>query len=191
MNLSRFTRRLEECRKRWHYRTVRYVVEVALIVRAARKAAKDERRWGEWIRHETHMNRTTVYRYLRVAKFLKANVDLNQQLVSLSISKIYALARMKPEQAADFIKSGKAEQMSDIAFLRLTRRLKPKNLLRVTLPNLSKSLEASFVRLERCIGRWQHSALAMPATIQMRLQSRLHALSRTLERIGKASAVAM
>src|ERR1051325_8261826 len=81
MNLTRFTRRLEECRKRWHRRTVQYVVEVARIVRAARKAAKDERRWGAWIRNETHMNRTTVYRYLRVAKFLKANVDLNQQLV--------------------------------------------------------------------------------------------------------------
>ena len=70
MNLTRFTRRLEECRKRWHHNTVRYVAGVARIVRAARRAAKDERRWCEWIRNETHMNRTTVYRYLRVAEFL-------------------------------------------------------------------------------------------------------------------------
>jgi len=191
MNLSRFTRRLEECRKRWHRRTVQYVVEVARIVRAARKAAKDERRWGEWIRKETHMNRTTVYRYLRVAKFLKANVDLNQQLVSLSISKIYALSGLKPAEVGEFIRSGEAERLSDVAFLKLTRRLKPRIATRATLPNLSKSTEASLHHLERSIRRWQNSALTMPMALQIRLQSKLHAISRALERIGRTGAVAM
>jgi hypothetical protein len=167
------------------------VVEVARIVRAARKAAKDERRWGEWIRKETHMNRTTVYRYLRVAKFLKANVDLNQQLVSLSISKIYALSGLKPVEVGDLIKSGKAERLSDVAFLKMTRRLRPRIATRATLPNLSKSTEASLQHLERSIKRWQNSALTMPMALQVRFQARLHAIGSALERIGKASAAAM
>jgi hypothetical protein len=191
MNLSRFTRRLEECRNRWHRRTVRYVVEVARIVRAARKAAKDERRWGEWIRNETHMNRSTVYRYLRVAMFLKANVDSKQQLVSLSIAKIYALSQLRQEQISEFLRNGKLERLSDVAFLKLTRRLKPRMPTRATLPNLSKSTEASVQHLERSIRRWQDSALTMPMALRARLRAKLHAISSALERIGKASAVAM
>jgi hypothetical protein len=80
MNLKRYTERLEECRRRWHHNTIRYVVGVARIVCAARKAVKDERRWCDWIRNEIHMNRTTVYRYLRIAEFLRANVDLSRSL---------------------------------------------------------------------------------------------------------------
>src|SRR5918912_819718 len=118
MNMTRFTRRLEECRRRWHHNTVRYVVAVARIIRAARRAAKSERRWGEWIRKETHMNRATVYRYLRVAEFLKSNVASKQHLVSLSIAKIYALSRVKPTLARQLIRSGKPERMSDVSFLR-------------------------------------------------------------------------
>jgi hypothetical protein len=191
MNLTRFTRRLEECRRRWHRRTVQYVVQVARIVRAARKAAKDERRWGEWIRKETHMNRTTVYRYLRVAKFLKANVDSKQQLVSLSIAKIYALSQMKPEQVKENLESGKAEKLSDVAFLRVARRLRPRIELRSTIPNLSKSTNAALGHLEASIRRWRHSALAIPVGLQMKLQSRLHAINRLLERMRRASAAAM
>jgi hypothetical protein len=137
------------------------------------------------------MNRTTVYRYLRVAKFLKANVDLNQQLVSLSISKIYALSALKPIEVGELIKSGKAERLSDVAFLKLTRRLKPRMATRATLPNLSKSTEASLQHLERSIRRWQNSSLTMPMALRARLRSRLHAIGSALERIGKASAVAM
>src|SRR5262245_29530717 len=187
MNLSKFTRRLEECRKRWHHNTIRYVVGVARIVRAARRAARDERRWCEWIRHEIHMNRTTVYRYLRVAEFLKSNVDLNQHLVSLSISKIYALSRLTPRHATNLIKNGKAARLNDVAFLQLARRLQPKIVVRATLPNLSKSTNAALDRLESSIRRWLHSALTMPVTLQMRLQARLHAMSRTLDRIRRTS----
>ena len=191
MNLRRFTRRLEECRKRWHLNTTRYVVGVARIVRAARRAAKDERRWCEWIRNEIHMNRSTVYRYLRVAEFLRANGDLNHHLVSLSISKVYALSRLKPEQARELIKSGKAAMLSDVAFLSLVRRLKPRIATHSTRPNLSKSTEASLERLDRSLKKWQHSALIMPVALQMKLLSRLHSMSRTLERIRRTSAAAM
>src|SRR5262245_35734879 len=159
MNLTRFTRRLEECRKRWHHNTTRYVVGVARIVRAARRAAKNERRWCEWIRNEIHMNRSTVHRYLRVAEFLKSNVDLNQHLVSLSISKIYALSGLKPDHATELIKSGKADELSDVEFLRIARRLKPRHETIPTLPNLSKSTDAALHRLERSIRKWLHAPL--------------------------------
>ena len=191
MNLSKFTRRLEECRKRWHRRTVQYVLEVVRIVRAARKAAKDERRWGKWIRNETHMNRITVYRYLAVAKFLRTNVYLKQQLVSLSIAKLYALSRLTSEQVTHLLRSGKAVRLNDVAFLQLVRRLAPKAVVRETLPNLSKSLNAALDRLDRSLRRWHLSALMMPAAMQSKTQARLDAMSRTLERLRRASAAAM
>jgi hypothetical protein len=190
MKLTAYTRRLEECRKRWNRRTVQFVLEAALILRAARKAAKDERRWGQWIREEIRMNRTTVYRYLRVAKFLKENVDLGQHLVPLSIVKIYALARLKKEDAVALVRSGKAAALSDVAFLRLTRRLQPQPVIRATLPNLMKSLEASLVRLDRTIRRWHHSEQPMPVSVALRLKARLRSMERALDRMGK-DAVAM
>lgn len=191
MKLSAYTRRLEECRKRWHRRTAGYVLEVARIVRAARRVAGDERRWGRWIREETRMNRVTVYRYLRVARFLRANVYLKQQLVSLSIAKLYALSRLERTDAVKLVKNGKADKLSDVAFLRLTRPLLPQREKRVTLPNLSKSLVASIARLDHSVKRWQHSELVMPMALRMRLMSRLHAMERVLDRIRTTRAAAM
>jgi hypothetical protein len=190
MNLNRFTRRLDECRKRWHRRTLQYVLEVARIVRAARIAAKNERRWGEWIRHEIHMNRTTVYRYLRVAKFLRANVDSKHQLVSLSIAKIYALSRLKVDRARALIKERKPERMSDLSFLKFARRLQPHSMPRIILPNLFKSLSSAFVRLEHSMRRWQHSEINMPVGVQLKFQSKIQAISRILDRIRKRTSAA-
>jgi hypothetical protein len=191
MNLAPFTRRLEECRKRWTCRTLRYVLNVARILRAARKAAKDERRWGVWIRDETHMNRTTVYRYLRVGEFLKANVYSKQQLASLSIAKIYALSRLKPHHAQALIRSGKARKMSDVPFLRLASRLHPRPPTRPILPNFVHSVEAALVRLDRSMRMWLHSELSMPLGLRMKLQSRLGAMIKALDRIRRTSAAAM
>jgi hypothetical protein len=191
MNLSSFTRRLEECRKRWHHNTVRYVVAVARIVRAARRAAKDERRWGEWIRNETHMNRTTVYRYLRVAEFLKANVSLKQHLASLSIAKLYALSRLKHDQAIRLIRSGRAASMNDVAFLRLASRLHPTPMTRSIRPNLVRSLESAMGRLELVVRRWEHSHVTLPVALQSKLQARLQAINRAVDRRRRTSAAAM
>ena len=98
---------------------------------------------------------------------------------------------MKPTRAADIIKSGKAAQMSDVAFLRLARRHQTAVTIRETVPNLKKSVEASIDHLERSIKRWQHSALEMPETLQVRLRARLQALSGILDRMRRTSAVAM
>jgi hypothetical protein len=191
MNLTSFTRRLEECRRKWHRRTVQYVLEVVRIVRGARKAARDERRWGQWIRNETHMNRTTVYRYLEVAKFLKANVDSKHQLVSLSIAKIYALSRMDAAQVRSLLKSGKLERMSDISFLRMARRFRKATTPRFTRPNLFKSLDSAFMRVEESMRRWQHSEVPMPPQLQLKYRSKIQILTRMLERIRRVGAVAM
>jgi hypothetical protein len=137
------------------------------------------------------MNRSTVYRYLRVAKFLKTNVDLNQQLVSLSISKLYALSRLKNEDAIALVRTGKAAQLNDLAFLSLTRRLQPQPATRQTVPNLVKALEASLVRLDRSMRRWHHSAQPMPVSVALRLKSKLRSMERALDRMGRAGAVAM
>ena len=191
MKLTAYTRRLEECRKRWNRRTVQYVLEAALILRAARKAAKDEGRWGSWIRNEIHMDRTTVYRYFRVATFFKANVDLNQQMVCLSISKIYALSRLKREEAVELIRSGKAEALSDVDFLKLARRLQPHQATRDTLSNLLKALEASLLRLDQSMRRWHHSHQPMPVSVSVRLKAKLRAMERAIDRMGRTGAVAM
>ncbi|MBI3857272.1 MAG: hypothetical protein HY293_16420 [Planctomycetes bacterium] len=169
MNLSSYTRRLEACRKRWNRRTVRYVLAVARIIRAARRAAKDERRWGEWIRNETRMNRSTVYRYLRVAEFLKANVDPGQQLASLSIVKLYELSRLKRDQARRLLKNGSAKSMTDISFLRLVHDIQPRAKHRAIRPNLVRTVDSALIRLERSMNRWQQSGLSMPLSWQMKL----------------------
>jgi hypothetical protein len=191
MKLTAYTRRLEECRKRWHRRTAHYVVEVARIVRGARMAAKDERRWGRWIREEIHMNRTTVYRYLQIADFLKAFDALKHQLVSISITKLYALSRLPKDQVRRLIGSGKVRSLSDVRFVNVVRHLQPKRALRITRPNLHKSLEASISRLDRSMKRWQHSDLVMPASVRMKLRSRLHAMEQLLDQIRTTSAAAM
>jgi hypothetical protein len=191
MNLAPFTRRLEECRKRWNCRSLQYVLTAARIIRAARKAAKDERRWGLWIRKETHMNRSTIYRYLRVAEFLKANVFSKQHLASLSLAKIYALSRLKPDHARHMIQSGKARRMTDVSFLRLASRLHPKPPTRPILPNLFHALDAALVRLDRSLKMWLHSDLSMPLSLQMKLQTKLGALNKALHRIKRTSAAAM
>lgn len=191
MNLKPYTRRLEECRKRWHRSTVQYVLAVVRIVRAARRAAKTERRWGQWIRDETHMNRTTVYRYLRVAEFLQANVDDRQQLIDLGIVKLYALSRLTREQARRVIKNGVAERLCEVSLLRMVRRIQPGIPVRATRPNLTKSVVAALGRLESSLRKWQHSDVSMPVALRARLQTRLNSMTRALGRIREASAAAM
>jgi hypothetical protein len=191
MNLTSYTRRLEECRRRWNCRSLQYVLGVARIVRAARRAAKDKRRWCRWIREETRMSRITVHRYLRVAEFLGANVSLKKQMATLGIFKIYALSRLNDRQARSLIRSGKAERMSDAAFQRIGSPLRPRPLYRPTLPNLKRSLEAAVFRLERSLGHWQTFDLRMPPALQSRLQAKLQAMSKALDRIRMTSAAAM
>jgi len=113
------------------------------------------------------------------------------QLVSLSIAKIYALSRLEPVRAQSVLRSGKAERMSDISFLRMARRHQKQSPPRVILPNLSKSLDSAFVRLEQSVRRWQHSEVPMPPSVQLRYQSRIQSINRMLERIRRASAAAM
>ena len=109
----------------------------------------------------------------------------------MSIAKIYTLSRLKRHEAVSLITSGRAAKMNDVAFFRLAGRLLPKVITRPQRPNLCKSTQAALGRLERSIDRWEHSELTMPVALQMKLQSRLQAMSRSLEKIRRTSAAAM
>jgi hypothetical protein len=81
--------------------------------------------------------------------------------------------------------------MSDISFLKTARRFQKDSTPRVIRPNLFKSRDSAFVRLEQSIRRWQHSEIPMPPGVQLKYQSRIHLISRMLERIRRTSAAAM
>ena len=191
MNMTPFTRRLEACRRRWNKRSLRYVLAIARIIRAARRAAKSERRWCRWIREETRMSRITVHRYLRVAEFIKSNVPLVKQIESLSIVKVYALSRLRTGLARSLIRNGKAERMAEVELRKMLSERHPRAFSRPTLPNLTKSLDAAVNYLDRTINRWRLSHLRMPDLMQSKLRSKLQSLIRILERVGTASAAAM
>jgi len=112
-------------------------------------------------------------------------------MATLGIVKVYAMTRLGVSQARNLIRSGKAENMNDLAFQRLVGQLRPRALNRPTLPNLRRSLEAAILRLERSVGRWQTSDLRMPPALQSRLQAKLQAMSKALDRIRRTSAAAM
>lgn len=191
MELSSFTRRLEACRKRWNSRSLQFVLAIARIIRGARRAAVDERRWGQWVRHETRMSRTTVHRYLRVAEYVRANVSLKRQLATLGIFKVYALSRLSPNHALQLIKSGEAARLSEVAFLRLISRLRPKSMTRPTLPNITRALRAALVHLDRSVRRWESAELSMPPAIRLEIESKLKSMTKVLERIRRNGAAAM
>jgi hypothetical protein len=191
MELSSYTRRLEECRKRWNSRSLQFVLAAARIIRGARRAAKDERRWGQWIREETRMSRMTVHRYLCASEFVRANVTLKRQLAPLGILKIYALSRLRPIQARRLIRSGDAERLGEIEFIKLAARLRPRAFARPSLPNILRSTRAAITRLERSMARWESSDLEMPVAVRLEIQSKLTRMNRALERIRKHRAAAI
>lgn len=191
MELSSFTRRLEACRRRWNTRSLEYVLAVDRIIRGARKAAKTERRWGIWIRNEARMSRTTIHRYLAVAEHVRANVSLKRQLAALGIFKIYALTRLSPKEATQLLRSGEAERLSEIEFLKLVSRLRPKAQSRPSLPNITRSVRAAISKLGRSLKRWEHSEIAMPLAVRLELETKLKAMTRMMERIRRHGAAAM
>jgi len=181
MRLSVYTRELEECRRRWNRRSLRYVLAVARIIQRARKSVKDERRWCRWIREDVHMNRITVYRYLRVAEFLKANVSRVKQLEALGITRIFSLSRLPAAEAVRLLKDRKLLALDDVAFRRVVGQLVPRTRTRITLPNLKKAVEASLARLDAVLGRWRSSKVSLPSEVRATLLGRLRQFIRETE----------
>src|SRR5438034_37121 len=100
------------------------------------------------------MSRMTVHRYLRVAEYVRANVSSMRQLATLGILKVYALSRLHSSHASSLIRSGEAARLSEVAFLKLVSRLRPRALMKPTLPNITRALRAALVHLDRSVRRW-------------------------------------
>ena len=117
--LDRLAAELADCREKENMRTLKYVLESARILRAARKAAR--RGFGLWLREKGHMDRATACRHLRVADFIRQNVALTTHLESLSIAKVYALTTLKPKRARAILVGKETfslplNEMSDLQF---------------------------------------------------------------------------
>lgn len=190
-DLTPFTRELEACRKRWNKRSLMYVLRIAAILRRARKAAKEERHWTRWIKNEIHFARATVYRYLRVAEFVRRNVSVRRHFDELGLPKVYALSRLQPSQVAAFLRNGRAALLSESELNQQVRVVAPPSHARPTITNLVKSLDAALNRVERCMNRWQMSRQFVPPQTQARLVSKLRALSHAVMQLKNAKPLAM
>jgi hypothetical protein len=188
MDLSVFTKRVEECRRRWNRDTLRYVVEIARVVRKARKAAGNHRRWCRWIRAELHMDRSTIHRYLKVEAFLSRNVASTQHFEKLTIAKIHALSRLEPERASRLLANKRIHRMGDRAFMELLRRWDPRTRRHPSAKNLLSSMNAALCRIETSMKRWNDSELTLSSVDRSRLQTRLLAAERALHRISRSAA---
>ena len=111
--------------------------------------------------------------------------------MSLSIAKIYDWARLSPSQVEVLIRSGKAQTLNDVDFHRAISRLQPRPTVKQIRPNLSRSIDAAVLRLEQAMKRWQHSEIAMPVQVRMKLHSKLQTMMRILDQIGRLRAAAM
>lgn len=178
MRLHVYTRKLAECRKRWNRGSLRYVLAAASILRRARVAARTKRRWGRWIDEETSMSKTTVYRYLKVALLIKANVSLMTLFEKLGLNKIFTLLPLRQKDVARILANRKLVRLSDIQFKTFVRRFKPGKAPKVSTPNLVRALDASLRRLDEAVLRWRTSHLTIPPEIRAQLVVRLKQLIR-------------
>lgn len=174
--LDAFTRKLEECRRRWNRHSLEFVLESAKVLRAAREAAQDGKRWMKWLRWDAHMNRGTAFRHLRVAEFLESDVALKQHCATLSISKVYALSRTRPIVAHRLLADDRVRSMTDVEFARFIRHYLPRAKRRPTAPNLLRAIMSGLEKAGRGIARWKGTRHAIPGEYRARIEARLREL---------------
>ena len=188
MRLSAFTRQVKECRRKWNRRTLQYILAVARIVRAARESVGNYRRWSRWIRESLRMNRSTIHRYLHIEAMVALNVASKQHFDFLSVAKLYALSRIKPERAAQLLKNSRAIRMPDREFLAMLRQWIPRNGRRPSPRNLMNAMTAAIGRIEQSMKKWHDNSLVMTPSDLSRIRSRLQAAEKTLYRISRSAA---
>ena len=188
MDLSPFTRQVKECRRKWNRRTLQYILAVARIVRTAREAAGNYRRWCKWISESLKMNRSTIHRYLRVETMVGQNVASKQHFDHLSIAKLYALSRVKPERAMTLLRSSRTVRMPDREFLAMLRRWIPRTAQRPSPRNLMHAMSAAIGRIEQSMKTWHENSLVMSPGDLSRIQVRLQAAEKALHRISRSAA---
>lgn len=159
--LKDLAERLHDLRLRSNRVTLRHVLDMAKILVEARDVAK--RDFGRWVRETAHMQYDTARRYLRVSSFVDANHDLNREIASLSISKVYALSSLDLDTARRLVIHQEAfskplERMSDVEFLREFRLKYPKPSRRRTRVHVYQELSAALTRLKKSIGKGERYA---------------------------------
>jgi len=188
MDLRPYTKKVEDCRKRWNRQTLRYVVEVAKVVRRARRAAGSHGRWCRWIKQEIRMARSTVHRYLKVEAFLRTNVAALQHLRHLSTVKVYGLSLLPTKQARNVLRKPNVLRKSERAFLMEIRRWIPRKPHRPNADNLIRMMNAALLRVEETIRRWQEVEFNMDPAVRARLQSRILAAEKALHHVARGAA---
>ena len=174
--MERYTRQMDDCRKRWKRQSLEFVLESARILQEARQAAESNGCWSHWLREKVHMNRVTAYRHMKVASFIGANVALKQHLTTLGLTKIYAITRLKPELVSGLVSDPVVREMSDARFAAFIRPHIPVRRRRPSPPNLLRSILATLARAEKTVIRWQKSPDRIPGPHRARILARIQEL---------------
>lgn len=190
VSMDPFTRQMEACRLQWNQRSLEFILRSARILRAAREAARSDRRWVRWLREEARMGRVTAHRHLCTARYVQENVSLKKHFESLGLTKLYALSRMKPIAVRRFLADERIRTMTDLQFLHFARAYIPKARRRPTIPNLLRCILFGLDRAGRGILRWKGVRAAIPmehrSLIQLKLREMAAALGHLRVLKGKA-----
>lgn len=162
--LKGLAEKLHELRLRSNRITLRHVLEMAKVLTHARDVA--QRGFGRWVREKAHMQYDTARRYLRVASFVEANHDLNREIASLSISKVYAISSLDSDTARQLLTrrlalSKPLDRLTDVEFLREFRLRFPKPARRRSRAHVFQQISADMTRLKKSLGRGQRFASLM------------------------------
>jgi hypothetical protein len=174
--LMRFTRQLQECRRRWNRHSLDYVMGSGRILKRARAFCRDKRTWVRWLREDAHLHTATAYRHIRVDDFLSQSFALKRNFASLSLAKVYALSRTRPMVARRLVHDERVRSMTDVEFARHIRPYLPVSKRGPTTPNLFRSIMAGLERVKVAIERWKGSGRAIPGEFRMKIQLRLREL---------------
>lgn len=175
-SLNAFTRRLEECRRRWNRHSLEYVLESGRILHAARDLSRNQGRWLRWLRSEAHINQSTAFRHMRVADFLKRDYALKHTFATLSLAKVYSLTRTKPVVARRLAHDDRVRAMTDAEFAQFFQHYLPTSNRTPTATNLFRSIMSGLEKADRGIARWKRARRAIPTEYRGGIQSRLREL---------------
>jgi hypothetical protein len=182
--LKDLAEKLHDLRLRSNRVTLRHVLDMAKVLTQARDVAK--RDFGRWVREKAHMQYNTASRYLRVASFVGTNSDLNSEIASLSIAKIYAMSSLDSDTARQLLTHRMAlskplDRLTDVEFLREFRERFPKPVRRRTRVHVFQEISADMTRLKKSLGRGQRFAGQMSELQRERISRDLAFLSSYAE----------
>jgi hypothetical protein len=182
--LKDLAEKLHGLRLRSNRVTLGHVLDMADVLTRARNVA--QREFGRWVREKAHMQYDTARRYLRVSSFVDANHDLNREIASLSISKIYAISSLDSDTSRQLLTRRMAlskplDRMTDVEFLREFRLRFPKPVRRRTWAHVFREISAHATRLRKSLARGQRFAGRMSDLQRERIARELAGLGAHAE----------